>query len=796
MKRLGPVSLIIRFLNIPLFLLTCLLAHYIAMADNPGQPTGINAALTSAGVNRSQLAFAIKQVPENERAGMIFLIENMPQRDLTTLSGAYLVSNVNLAYSAWRTSPWKSYVPTDILLNDILPYANLTEDRDESRAMLQEKCEPLITGASTAGEAAQRLNKNIYDLFNVHYSTKRNRADQNPTESIASGLASCSGLSILLVDACRSVGIPARVAGTPLWTNMSGNHTWVEIYDHGWHFVGASEPDSKGLDHSWFTQNAAEAVKTDPVHAIYAVSYLKTGLSFPLVWAPGATYVNAVNVTDRYAAQGLVLKHGDTRLFVKVIGEGGQRIAMPITVSNKLVPGKTLQGVSKNESADQNEYASFDIPSTGSYTVEIDDKSDIITVPFKPSRLLRQTLVIDLKSPSVTRSLKVSVASRLTQEATAYFTASPELQAQWTFPAVDDKLLLTDEPEIRQVVWTAFQAAPIHQQQLSDYQTNQVTFEQYLSPYVVREVGTRPKNGWPLFIAMHGGGGAPKSLNDSQWVIMQTHYKDHPELGGYKYLALRAPNDTWNGFYDVYVYPLIVNLINEFLVNGDVDPDKVFIMGYSHGGYGAFAIGPKEPDRFAAIHASAGAPTDGETTAKTLRNTVFSCMVGQYDTMYDRLSRDQAFAKQVQALKGTRTDIYPVTVDEEMGYEHGNLPDRDKIVDMYPNIRNPIPQELTWLMTDTVITDFFWLRTDTPAKTEEIDAMCKNNTVSITTTPNVTSATLLLDCRLVDFSKPITVTVDGTPVNATFRPNLRTLCETMQRRGDPGLAFTAELKVK
>ena len=32
-------------------------------------------------------------------------------------------------------------------------------------------------------------------------------------------------------------------------------------------------------------------------------------------------------------------------------------------------------------------------------------------------------------------------------------------------------------------------------------------------------------------------------------------YRDHSEAGGYLYLALRAPDDTWNGFYTDYVYP-------------------------------------------------------------------------------------------------------------------------------------------------------------------------------------------------------------------------------------------------
>ena len=182
---------------------------------------------------------------------------------------------------------------------------------------------------------------------------------------------------------------------------------------------------------------------------------------------------------------------------------------------------------------------------------------------------------------------------------------------------------------------------------------NQVTFEQHLSPYTIKEVGTRPEHGWPLFIAMHGGGGAPQELNDSQWRHMQIYYKDQPQVTGYKYLALRAPNNTWNGFYDDYVYPLIENLIQQCVVFGDVDPNKVFIMGYSHGGYGAFAIGPKIPYRFAAIHASAAAPTDGQTSAKTLRNTRFTFMVGEKDTAYGRRERCERFAVQVKELKPT-----------------------------------------------------------------------------------------------------------------------------------------------
>jgi hypothetical protein len=50
-----------------------------------------------------------------------------------------------------------------------------------------------------------------------------------------------------------------------------------------------------------------------------------------------------------------------------------------------------------------------------------------------------------------------------------------------------------------------------------------------------------------------------------------------------------------------------------------------------------------------------------------------------------------------------------------------------------------------------------------------------------------------LDSRLVDFKKPVTVEMNGKTTMQKIQPTLRTLCETLQSRCDPGLAFTAEL---
>jgi pimeloyl-ACP methyl ester carboxylesterase len=666
----------------------------------------------------------------------------------------------------------------------------------------------LVADCKTPSEAAMRLNQRLFKLVNVRYSTARRHADQGPRETMESGMATCTGLSILLVDACRSVGVPARVVATPLWVNLRGNHTWVEIWDGDWHFAGAAEPDPKGLDRGWFVGDAARARKDESRHAIYASSYRKTGLSFPLVWARGVTYVAAVNVTERYAKeQGTSEK---CRLLVRVLDSPqGRRVAAKVVVNDLTrtnAPAGTndarLEGVSRDESADRNDLLPFQVERGRAYEIRAEHESRLAWQQFRPGTNAEElvTIVLNPVPPQhdvgATGGQKSALSRRTTERlrraCTDYFTASTHDQQTWKFPDALERLLETDEPAVRAVTWQAFRDAPIHAALRQDYEQRQVRFEKHLSPYTLRAVGTGPTNGWALFIAMHGGGNTPKAVNDNQWKIMQRYYRDHAEAGGYLYLALRAPNDTWNGFYDVYVYPLLENLLRQMVLFAGVNPDKAFIMGYSHGGYGAYAIGPKLPDRFAAIHASAAAATDGEFSPRTLRNTVFTAMVGEKDTMFGRYDRNLKFRGLIETLRKEHPQDYPVSIRIVEGNGHGGLPDRDKIADMYPAVRHAAPRDVSWSLTDKVVKDFSWLRVPAPGKGQSIEASCHDNCVVIQASTNVASLTVLLDGRLVDASKPVTFRVNGHESTRRVSPSLRVLCASMLRRGDPRLAFSVE----
>jgi hypothetical protein len=247
---------------------------FTAAADAPaspppgGWPEGVENSLKLAGTNRAQLVEALEKIPAAQRDGMKFLIENMPQPDLEKLTADFLVENVSLAYEALAQAPWAGRIPPAIFLNDILAYASVNEQRDNWRKRLREISQPLIKDCKTPTEAAMALNQKIFPLLKVKYSTQRRIPHQGPFETMETGVATCTGLSILLVDACRSVGVPARVVGTPLWFNKSGNHTWVEIWDGDWHYTGAAEQDPNGLDRGWFGHNASQAVKDPPEHGI------------------------------------------------------------------------------------------------------------------------------------------------------------------------------------------------------------------------------------------------------------------------------------------------------------------------------------------------------------------------------------------------------------------------------------------------------------------------------------------------------------------------------------------------
>ncbi len=346
-------------------------------------------SLKNAGSNRSEISKALRLVPRKQQEGMEFLVAFMPNADLQSLTAQFLLQHVEYAYKAWQEAAWSKTISKEIFLNNILPYSNITETRESWRKGFYERFHAIVKDSQTPGEAAVKLNQEIFKITNVKYSTARKRPDQSPSETIESGLASCSGLSVMLIDACRSVGVPARFVGTPLWSNKSGNHSWVEVWNGGWHFTGACEPAGDDLDRGWFLGRAAQADRNSRLHAIYAVSYRPTKQRFPFGWAPEKDWVWAVNVTDRYTQMREELPPGIGRVMFGAVDGDGMRVSAAIEIRD--TAGELIyEGTTNDIRFDRNDHLNVKVQLAEQYEILVRHAAHAIrrTVKFEKAGVL------------------------------------------------------------------------------------------------------------------------------------------------------------------------------------------------------------------------------------------------------------------------------------------------------------------------------------------------------------------------------------------------------------------------
>ena len=685
-----------RFVSSAGIALAVLLLAASVPGDQPGAP--VAKGIERAGANRAQLEAALQAVPKDQLTGMQWLIEHMPERDAQALTKEFLLEHCDEAYRAWRAAPWHASVSEDLFFDCILPYASVTERREAWRNPLRERAAPLVADAETPAEAAVILNREIFRLLGVKYSKERLRPDQGPIETIESGMASCTGLAILLVDACRAVGVPARVAGIPMWPDGSGNHTWVEIWDGSWHFTGAAEPARGKLDKAWFTGRASTAKRDDPLHAIYAVTWSNSPISFPMAWGPQDTSVRAMNVTDRYAT-----------------------------------------------------------PSTA---------------------------VPDAKP-------EAAVASRRALEDLCMYVGASGVTELPGQPFAFVPLTRDDAEAARDVIWQAY-ASSIRERCAKELASGAIEINGVRMPVWYKAYGAAPEDGRSLFISMHGGGNSPAAVNDGQWENQKRLYRPAEGI----YVAPRAPTDAWNMWHQGHIDGLFARLIEDMVIAEGVNPDRVYIMGYSAGGDGVYQLAPRMADQLAAAAMMSGHPNQARPDG--LRNIGFTLHVGGKDAAFGRNAVAARWKAMLDELAQKDPGGYPhwVEVHEKKGHWM-DLEDAAALPWMAKFVRDPVPEKIVWFQDDVVHTRFYWLATSEPKRGARVVASRKGQTIRIDEAAGVKDLSIRLDDRMCDLSRPVVVTRgDAVLFEGVVTRTIATIARTLTERGDPKALFTGEVELR
>ena len=295
-----------------------------------------------------------------------------------------------------------------------------------------------------------------------------------------------------------------------------------------------------------------------------------------------------------------------------------------------------------------------------------------------------------------------------------------------------------------------------------------------------------------LYISLHGGGGAPPQLNDGQWRNQQVLYRPQNAV----YLCPRAPFNTWDLHFKPELDEFYHRIIQMAVTHLHVNPNKVYVMGYSAGGDGVWRLGPRMADTWAAASMMAGHP--GDVSLMSLRNTPFMIWCGANDAAYNRNTECAARIAEMDSLH--RADPEGYTFEGHIVPDKGHWMDRvdtAAVTWMAQFARNPYPKRIVWQQGDAMHEHFYWLSApaDELAKGKEVRAEVDGNTICITRC-DYSSLTFSLCDAMLDLDQPVRVVYqEKTLFEGRAERRASTLRRTLSTRGDPAYIFPAQIHV-
>lgn len=350
-------------------------------------------------------------------------------------------------------------------------------------------------------------------------------------------------------------------------------------------------------------------------------------------------------------------------------------------------------------------------------------------------------------------------------------------------------------------------------------------------------IGERPAGGYPLHVALHGGGGAPAELNDSQWEHMKVYYRDSVDVG--IYVAVRGASDTWDLHFRPQSYPMLDRLIEDMIAFEGADPNRVYLHGFSAGGDGVYQLTPRTADRWAAVAMSAGHPNGVSLT--NVYRVPFLIQVGERDEAYDRHRVAAEYCGSLDRLRQASPDGYVHDCFIHLDRPH-NFPDNDaaraphavlaepqawlargdrasvqvdtnSVAWVRRHARDPWPARLIWDTRTRAARPrvgaapsaptaldrlFYWLELGVPGEPEPARVVARIDRARdmITLEEADGALRILLRDEMLDLGRDIDIVVPGGALRARVRPNLATMARTLGERGDPNLVFAAELALR
>ena len=344
-----------------------------------------------------------------------------------------------------------------------------------------------------------------------------------------------------------------------------------------------------------------------------------------------------------------------------------------------------------------------------------------------------------------------------------------------------DVLEIDQLKDYREMTWEQWEETILESEELQFETENfAMTFGDATMHYTVEVFGAMPDEGYPLYIGVR---------------------------------------DTWDTHFNPESYPLYDRLIEYMILTEYVDPNRVYLTGFSAGGDGAYAIGARMSDRFAAVNMSSGHPNG--ISMINYCNLPIELQVGEYDTDYDRHIVTAQYGQLLDELQSEYPDGYEhrtlIHVDRGHNYEDYS----NEEVEVYTNIdgylsgedlstewvnsyapdwlddhvRNPLPETIRWdLSTRAELREtdaFYYLSADKNTK-GIIQVYRDGNYVLLSPEDLEGDFIIYFNEDMIDFSEPVHFEIaDKGEVDVMLIPEESWLNFTTFDRGDKNYQFEA-----
>jgi len=298
-------------------------------------------------------------------------------------------------------------------------------------------------------------------------------------------------------------------------------------------------------------------------------------------------------------------------------------------------------------------------------------------------------------------------------------------------------------------------------------------------PYYIYEPMTYdPMAGAPLIVYLHG---YARDLNKINWALFPRDLQQLCEKYGYLMLA---PFGRSNTDFQAIGEEDVMHVLNLTMRQYHVQADRVFLVGYSMGGTGAYTIAGHYPDRFAGVVALAGRPSYyiwkqmepqslqpfkrwlielefAEAFAENYRHLPLLALQGEYDSLV-RTQQSTRFTSRLKAL-GYDANYTPIP-----GSDHWIAQEvfsTDRVFEWMEKRRRPeAPPKVSFTTVSLRYNKAYWVTIDALAKwglRATIDAeSTAPNEITVRQT-NVGAFSVQPHEKLIDATKPVVVKADG-----------------------------------